>query len=110
MVGETGVLRADLPVPLLLTTNRTRPDTGSNPSHRGGKPADSRLSYGTPFQHNGAGLSSHIGDLAELSSHIGEFSSLHLPWLGGACLVKCFMATAVTSSGLSLPIQPCNTH
>jgi hypothetical protein len=31
----------------LSTTNPTRPDLGSNPGRRGGKPATNRLSYGT---------------------------------------------------------------
>jgi hypothetical protein len=30
----------------LSTTNSTRPDTGSNPGRRDGKPATNRLSYG----------------------------------------------------------------
>jgi hypothetical protein len=34
------------PSPTLSTTNPTRPDPGSNPGRRGGKPATNRLSYG----------------------------------------------------------------
>jgi hypothetical protein len=34
------------PSATLSTTNPTWPDPGSNPSHRGGKPATNRLSYG----------------------------------------------------------------
>jgi hypothetical protein len=35
------------------TTNSTRPDTGSNLGHRGGKPAANCLSYGTVCIHEG---------------------------------------------------------
>jgi hypothetical protein len=35
------------PSATLSTTNPTWPDLGSNPGHRGGKPATNRLSYGT---------------------------------------------------------------
>jgi hypothetical protein len=40
--AETEVLGENL-----STTNPTRPDLGSNPGHRGGKPANNRLSYNT---------------------------------------------------------------
>jgi hypothetical protein len=37
------------PSATLSTTNPTRPDLGSNPDRRCGKPATNRLSYGTAF-------------------------------------------------------------
>jgi hypothetical protein len=39
------------PTATLSTTNPTRPDLGSNPGRRGGKPATNRLSYGTALSY-----------------------------------------------------------
>jgi hypothetical protein len=50
LVGETEVLRENLPSVTLYTTNPTCPDVGSNPSRRGGKPATNRLNYGTALK------------------------------------------------------------
>jgi hypothetical protein len=47
LVGETEVLKENLPSATLSPTNPTWPDLGSNASRRGGKPATYRLSYGT---------------------------------------------------------------
>jgi hypothetical protein len=40
------------PSATLSTTNPTWPDLGSNPGHRGGKPATNRLSYGTAWRYS----------------------------------------------------------
>jgi hypothetical protein len=45
LAGETKVLGENLPSATLSTTNPTWPDPGSNPGHRGWKPATNRLSY-----------------------------------------------------------------
>jgi hypothetical protein len=45
--GETEVLGENCPNVTLSTTYLTRPDLGSIPERRGGKPAINRLSYGT---------------------------------------------------------------
>jgi hypothetical protein len=52
------------PSATLSTTNPTRPDLGSNPSRRGGKPATNRLSYGTAIQNT------VISFISELFTHL----------------------------------------
>jgi hypothetical protein len=47
--GKPKYLEETCPGATLSTTNPTWPDLGSNPVHRGGKPATNRLSYGTPI-------------------------------------------------------------
>jgi hypothetical protein len=48
LAGETEVLGETLPQRHFVhhKPHMTRPDTGSNPGRRGGKPATNRLSYG----------------------------------------------------------------
>jgi hypothetical protein len=47
LAGKTEVLGENLPSVTLSTTNPTRPDLGSNPGRRCGKPATNSQSYGT---------------------------------------------------------------
>jgi hypothetical protein len=47
LVGETELLGENLPQFNLFTANPTWQDLGSNPGHRGGKPATNGLSHGT---------------------------------------------------------------
>jgi hypothetical protein len=47
LAGETEVLGENVPSATLSTTNPTSSDLGSDPGHRGGKPATDRLSYCT---------------------------------------------------------------
>jgi hypothetical protein len=46
LIGETEVLGENLPQRDLVHHKFHLPDTGSNPSRRGGKPASNRLCYG----------------------------------------------------------------
>jgi hypothetical protein len=43
LVGETEVFGENLLQSALATTNPTSPDPGSNPGHRGGKPATNQM-------------------------------------------------------------------
>jgi hypothetical protein len=56
LAGETEVLGKTCSSATLSTTNPTRPDLESNPGRRGGKPATTRLSYGTALWY----IDSHI--------------------------------------------------
>jgi hypothetical protein len=49
LAGETQLLEENLPQRHFFPPNPTWPDPGSNPGHRGGKPATNRLSYGAAF-------------------------------------------------------------
>jgi hypothetical protein len=50
LAWETEVLWENLPLGALPATNPTRPDPGSNPGHRGGKPATDCLSCGAAIR------------------------------------------------------------
>jgi hypothetical protein len=69
LARETEVLGENLPSATLSTTYPTWPDLGSNPSHRGGKPATNLLSYDTA-----------INNLPNWMTPVGKFRSyiMHL--------------------------------
>jgi hypothetical protein len=72
----------------LPITNPTWPDLGSNPDHRGGKPATNRLSYGTAFivhvtyPVDNIGASFNAGfNFQAFATKIVVMHLLSLPWL-----------------------------
>jgi hypothetical protein len=73
--GNRSTRRKPAPVPLVPPKNPTRPDLGSNPGRRGGKPASNRLSYGKTCTLDKSCMYNKIFELASLFPvvHSGEF-------------------------------------
>jgi hypothetical protein len=72
LAGETEVLGETCPSATLSTTNPTWLDRGWNPGRRGGKPATSRLSYGTADSRLGGAIMQNVHTMVTLGR---EFDS-----------------------------------